>query len=298
MRAERLAMTSRPGLRLLGCAWCAIALCLAPRAVVGQAPRTPSAPPVRSSAAAVSGFAPVGDTQMYYESQGTGDAILFLHGGGGSLAASWPPDYARDLSRSHRVIFADSRGHGRTEDGNGPITYGRLAFDVIRLLDHLKIERAHIVGHSMGAITALHVLVDFPDRVRTATLLAGAYHVDNYQPEAYTAMRQELDQVIQGANATSRWASRAPAVLKKLRDSLLTGPTLTVPVLETISRPTLIVAAGHDIFFATAIAEDMHAHIKGSELIVLPDATHRVQVTNAAEVVAGIRGFIARRAAP
>lgn len=295
MRAERLAMTSRPGLRLLACAWCAFALSAAPRLVMGQPQRTPSAPP---SAVPVSGFAPVGDTQVYYESQGAGEPILFLHGGGGSLAASWPPDYARDLSRSHRVIFADSRGHGRTADGSGPITYGRLAFDVIRLLDHLKIERAHVVGHSMGAITALHLLVDFPDRVRTATLLAGAYHVDNYQTEAYTAMRRELNQVIQGENPTSRWASRPPAVLKKLKDSLLTGPTLTLPVLETIARPTLIVAAGHDMFFATAIAEDMRAHIKGSELIVLSDATHRVQVTNAREVIASLRGFIARQGTP
>lgn len=60
--------------------------------------------------------------------------------------------------------------------------------------------------------------------------------------------------------------------------------------LAKTSRPGLRLLA--------CAAEEMHAHIKGSELVVLPDATHRVQVTNAADVVAGIRAFIGRRGAP
>jgi pimeloyl-ACP methyl ester carboxylesterase len=251
--------------------------------------------PPETRATPVSGFASVGDVQVYYEIQGAGEPILFLHGGGGSAAASWPSDYVTQLSRDFRVIVADSRGHGRTLDGTGPLTYGRLAFDAVRLLDHLGIERAHIVGHSMGAITGLHLLVDFPDRIRTVTMLAGAYHVDNYRPEAYAEMRQELAAVIRGEKLESRWASRPVSVLKKLRDSLLNGPTLSLEVLDTIDRPALIVAAGQDAFFAPAVAKEMHDHIRGSELIVFQEATHRVQVTNASELVPAIRDFITRR---
>ena len=200
-----------------------------------------------------------------------------------------------ELSRDFRVILADSRGHGRTADGSGPITYGRLTFDVIRLLDHLGIDRVNIVGHSMGAITGLHLLVDFPDRVRTVTMLAGAYHVDNYQPEAYKNMILELDAVIRGENLTSRWASRPVSVLQKLRHTLRSGPTFTLQALETIDRPTLIVAAGQDTFFAPSVAEQIHAHVKDSELIVFPEATHRVQVTNVKELIPTIRDFIMRR---
>jgi pimeloyl-ACP methyl ester carboxylesterase len=246
-------------------------------------------------AATVSGFAPVGDVQLYYEVHGTGEPILFVHGGGGSVVGSWPSDYVTELSRDFRIILADSRGHGRTADGTGPITYGRLAFDVVRLLDHLGIDRVHVVGHSMGAITGLHLLVDFPDRVRTVTMLAGAYHVDNYRPEAYADMKRELDAVIRGENPKSRWAPRPVSVLKKLRDALLNGPTFRLQVLDTIDRPTLIVAAGQDTFFARSVAETMHAHIKGSELIVFPEATHRVQVTNVNELIPAIRDFIRRR---
>jgi len=278
-------------LALLGCL---ATLGMARGPVTSGDARAQAAPATR--AGVVSGFAPVGDVQLYYEVHGAGEAILFLHGGGGSIAGSWPSDYVTGLSRDFRVILVDSRGHGRTADGTGPLTYGRLTFDVVRLLDHLGIDRVHVVGHSMGAITGLHLLVDFPDRVRTVTLLAGAYHVDNYRPEAFKDMKSELDAVIRGENLTSRWASRPVSVLKKLRDSLLNGPTFRLQALETIDRPTLIVAAGQDTFFAPSVAEEMHAHIKGSELIVFPAATHRVQVTNVKELVPAIRDFIRRRA--
>ena len=245
--------------------------------------------------AGVSGFAAVGDVRVHYEVYGAGEPVLLLHGGGGSIATSWPPDFIMELSRDFRVVLADMRGHGRTADGIGPMTYGRLTFDVVRLLDHLGIDRAHVIGHSMGAITGLHLLVDFPDRVRTVTLLAGAYHVDNYRREAHEDLKRELDAVIRGEDSTSRWASMPVSVLTKLRDSVLTGPTLTTRVLDTIRRPTLIVAAGQDAYFAPSVAEEMHAHIKGSELIVFPDATHRVQVTNVKELIPAIRDFVMRR---
>jgi len=287
-------MTTMPRRLLIAFTGCLVILRVASGAESGQqnlpAPVTPE-----TRATTVSGFAPVGDVQLYYEIQGAGEPILFIHGGGGSIAGSWPSDYVTQLSRDFRVILADSRGHGRTADGTGPITYGRLAFDTVRLLDHLGIDRVHVVGHSMGAITGLHLLVDFPDRVRTVTMLAGAYHVDNYRPEAYADMKRELDAVIRGETLKSRWASSPVSVLQKLRDSLLNGPTFRLEILETIDRPTLIVAAGQDTFFAPSVAREMHGRIRGSELIVFPDATHRVQVTNVKDLVPAIRDFITRR---
>jgi pimeloyl-ACP methyl ester carboxylesterase len=287
-------MISTPRRLLLLLAWCLVTVRVGSGMGTGQQNLPASATP-GTGPTAVSGFAPVGDAQLYYEIHGAGEPILFVHGGGGSIAGSWPSDYVTELSHDFRVILADSRGHGRTADGTGPITYGRLTFDAVRLLDHLGIDRAHVVGHSMGAITGLHLLVDFPDRVRTVTLLAGAYHVDNYRSEAYADMKRELDAAIRGETLKSRWASRPVSVLKKLRDSLLNGPTFTLSQLATIDRPTLIVAAGQDTFFAPSIAREMHGQIQGSELIIFPDATHRVQMTNVKELVPAIRDFITRR---
>jgi pimeloyl-ACP methyl ester carboxylesterase len=253
----------------------------------------PMAAPLPAQAP-ITGFAPVGDTALYYEFRGSGDPILFLHGGGGSAERSWPKEYDA-LARDFMVIKMDSRGHGRSPDGAGPLTYGRLTGDVVRLLDHLKLPRAHVVGHSMGAITALHLLVDYPDRVRTATLLAGTYHVDTYNPQTYAAMKLELDRLLRGEKFESRWAITPLPVLRKLQDSLLTGPTLTLRVLRTIRRPALIVMAGKDDFFAPAIGDEMKASIPDAEVIHYPAATHRVQVTNANEIITALRSFISRR---
>jgi pimeloyl-ACP methyl ester carboxylesterase len=248
-----------------------------------------------SAQAPATGYAPAGDTRLYYEVRGAGDPILLLHGGGGSVERSWPKEYDA-LGRDFMLIKVDSRGHGRSSDGAGPLTYGRLAADVVRLLDHLGLPRAHVVGHSMGAITALHLLIDYPDRMRTATLLAGTYHVDTYNAPAYAAMKLELDRILRGEKLDSRWAIMPLPVLQKLHDSLLTGPTLTLRMLQTIRRPVLIVTAGKDDFFAPAIGDQMHANIKDSELIHYPAATHRVQVTNSSELIPAIHHFIARRA--
>jgi pimeloyl-ACP methyl ester carboxylesterase len=241
----------------------------------------------------VVGFAPIGDVRMYYEIHGAGDPILFIHGGGGSVQGSWPPEYREVLSRHFMVILADSRGHGNTADGAGPITFGRLAADAVRLLDHLGIAQAHVVGHSAGAIAALHLLVDHPDRVRTATLLAGPYHVDNYRPAAYADLRRELEALIRGERIESRLASKPVPVLKKLQSAWLAGPSFTTRQLATITRPTLIVTAGRDVFFEPAVGEEMRAHIPGSELLHYPEATHRVQATHSRELVPAIRDFIA-----
>jgi pimeloyl-ACP methyl ester carboxylesterase len=257
------------------------------------APGGPSGGAVASRT--TTGFAAIGDVKIHYEVHGAGEPILFMHGGGGSLRTSWPAEYVRALSRDHMVILADGRGHGASSDGLGPITFGRLAHDAVHLLDHLQLRRAHVVGHSAGAIAALHLLIDYPDRITTATLLAGAYHIDNYQPKALADLRRELDALIEGKKIDSRLASRPLPVLRKLRSAWLAGPSFSLRILETITRPTLIVSAGQDIFFAPSVGRQMHAHIKGSELIDYPDASHRVQVSNSKDLIPAIRDFIARR---
>jgi pimeloyl-ACP methyl ester carboxylesterase len=264
-------------------------------ALEASRPAPPAADALERPRPRIVGFAPIGDVQMYYEIHGAGEPLLFIHGGGGSVHTSWPREYTDELSREFMVIVADSRGHGNTADGAGPITFGRLAADAVRLLDHLGIGRAHVVGHSAGAIAGLHLLLDHPERVRTATLLAGAYHVDNYRPAAYADLKRELEALIRGDTIESRLASKPVGVLRKLESAWLAGPSFTFRQLATISRPTLIVTAGRDIFFEPAVGEDMRAHIPASELLHYPEATHRMQATHSRELVKAIRDFIARR---
>jgi pimeloyl-ACP methyl ester carboxylesterase len=117
-----------------------------------------------------------GNARIHYIDRGAGQPIVFLHGYTGSLerhlvASGMAPNLAND----HRIIGFDLRGHGTSDKPRDPNEYGaQMGLDVIRLLDHLRIERAHVVGYSLGAFITGWLLTTYPDRIATATLVAGA----------------------------------------------------------------------------------------------------------------------------
>src|SRR6185436_12050539 len=90
--------------------------------------------------------------QIRYVEQGTGPAVVMLHGYTGSLDRHFIANGVfAAIAKDHRAIAMDLRAHGKSGKPHDPNAYGdELAKDVIRLLDHLKIQRAHIVGYSLG----------------------------------------------------------------------------------------------------------------------------------------------------
>src|SRR4051794_18161389 len=113
-----------------------------------------------------SGYADVNGLHMYYEVQGEGSPLVLLHGGMLSIDLNFA-DLIPELVGRHRVIGVELQGHGRTADIDREITPAALAGDVVALLDHLGIDRAHVLGHSMGAAVALQLAGAHPDRVRS-----------------------------------------------------------------------------------------------------------------------------------
>lgn len=110
--------------------------------------------------------------RIRFVDHGKGDPIVLIHGLLGSLD-DWrtTTTVAQDLARDHRVIAIDLRGHGQSDKPRDPAAYGvRLTEDVLRLLDHLKIDRAHIVGYSFGGAVTAKLLVTHPERFATAIL--------------------------------------------------------------------------------------------------------------------------------
>jgi pimeloyl-ACP methyl ester carboxylesterase len=109
--------------------------------------------------------------RIRYTDQGRGDAVVLIHGNGGSLRGWIDAGVLPNLARDHRVVALDARGHGQSGKPHDAKAYGReMGLDVIRLLDHLGIRRAHIVGYSMGASITAQLLTSHPDRFITATL--------------------------------------------------------------------------------------------------------------------------------
>ena len=114
---------------------------------------------------------------LRYRDVGAGDAVVLIHGYTASLESMF--GIGGPLASSHRIVGFDVRGFGESSKFSEPSRYGQaMVDDVVRLLDHLKIERAHLVGHSMGALIAANVAARYPARVRSATLIAGPFYAD------------------------------------------------------------------------------------------------------------------------
>ena len=139
---------------------------------------SPSSSTSTSLAAAPDRFFTEAGVRLRFRDLGRGEPVLLLHGYSGRLE-DWA-GVADSLARDHRVVILDQRGFGESSKFSEPARYGSaMADDVVRLLDALGIERAHLVGHSLGALVAANVAVRHPGRVSTAALIAGAFYPDS-----------------------------------------------------------------------------------------------------------------------
>jgi pimeloyl-ACP methyl ester carboxylesterase len=112
-----------------------------------------------------------GGVRIHYVTLGNdgGEPVVLIHGFTGS-SENWPQVF-KVLNKDYRVIALDCRGHGQSDKPHDAAKYGlEMIEDVVRLLDHLKIKKAHVVGYSMGAGIALQLAVRHPERLRSAVL--------------------------------------------------------------------------------------------------------------------------------
>ena len=110
------------------------------------------------------------DSKLYYELHGEGEPILILPGGG--TDGRYYLSIVEHLKKHFTVILPDPRGTGRSERGNAPYTFETLSSDACALLHHLKINKAHIFGHSMGGMVAQHFANQNASMVETLILFA------------------------------------------------------------------------------------------------------------------------------
>jgi len=115
----------------------------------------------------------VGDIDIAYKMLGKGEPIL-LASGASSDMNSWAPSTLRDLSSNHTVIVFDTRGIGNTTTGSKPYTMQQLANDTAGLLDALKIQKAIVLGHSLGSYIAQQLAITHPEKVDRLILVASS----------------------------------------------------------------------------------------------------------------------------
>lgn len=242
---------------------------------------------------------PVGDLSMHYKAAGDGVPIIFLHGGSGT-SNSWA-DYLLKFSDAYRTLAPDSRGQGQSSMGQGPLTYGRMANDVVKLLDHLKIDKAHIVGHSDGGVISLHLLIDYPDRIASAVLLGTPYHIENYPENAVKALEDYVQALADSDPAydsikSQHTAGESPEhwsiLVEKLGTMWRTQPTFSKEELKLINTPVLIVTTDNDFLIPSPVFSKMAAFIKNAKVKHVPNGTHSVYRKEFEDVSSAIRRFI------
>ncbi len=129
-------------------------------------------PPLPADATNVRGILDADGARIYYMIQGAGQPVILVHGYGVSASINWKmPGILLELARDFRVIAMDVRGHGRSDKPHDVSQYGtKMVDDVQRLMDHLQLPQAHLVGYSMGGFILLNLLVNDPQRFLSATL--------------------------------------------------------------------------------------------------------------------------------
>src|SRR5436305_9334847 len=142
---------------------------------------------------AESGYADVNGVHMYYEIHGTGHPLVLLHGGMLSIDLNFAT-LIPALAKTHQVIGVELQGHGRTADIDREITPAALASDVVGLLDHLRVDRADVLGHSMGAAVTIELAVSHPTRVRRVVPISASVRPDGMHEDLADPSRHATSQ--------------------------------------------------------------------------------------------------------
>ena len=128
------------------------------------------------TAAAQDRYFDAGGVRIRYVDLGSGPAVVLVHGFTGDIERSWiNTGVLANLSTDHRVLAFDLRGHGHSGKPHDPRAYDEIGLDVIRLLDHTGVKRAHVVGYSLGGIIIAKLLTTHPERFTSALIGGAAY---------------------------------------------------------------------------------------------------------------------------
>ena len=232
-----------------------------------------------------SGFAPIRGIQMHYAvfGKGHGTPILLVHGGMGS-GDVWGYEVP-ELSRTHEVIVADSRGQGRSTRTNIPFTYHLMAEDYVALLDYLGIAKVALVGFSDGGIIGLDIAIHHPERLTKLFAQAANVSPSGLFPETVTsAMNDAQEGVTKGDGM--------PGLQAAIETMWATQPNYTAAELRSIRVPTAIVVGDHDEFIKPSHSRYMAETIPGATLVVLANVSHGALYQNPRQYLDAIERFI------
>jgi pimeloyl-ACP methyl ester carboxylesterase len=239
-----------------------------------------------------SGYAPVNGIQMYYAVYGAGDPVLLIHGGLGH-ADIWA-NQVIELAKTHKVIVADSRGHGRSTRNEQPYGYDLMASDYLALLDFLKVDKTALVGWSDGGIIGLDIAMSHPERLTKLFAQAANVTVDGVDPAVATNVTfgAYIERMGKDYAKFSKTPDQYNAFVEQISKMWASEPAWTKEQLAAIKVPTAIVLGDHDEAINRTHTEYMAASIPDAKLIILKDASHFAMLQDPAGYTKAVQDFL------
>lgn len=255
----------------------------------------------------------LGDVEIYYESHGSGEPVLLVPGLGG-VGSYWSPNIPA-FSARHRTIIHDHRGTGQSSASKIKYSVDQMTDDLLRLMDHLKIERAHLVGHSTGGAIGQTMAATRPERVASLVLYATWTKADPFFRRVFEARRTLL--TASGAAAYARsaqvflypdwWINQNIALIEaREKISIPNFPAAEIVAsridaivafdrtadLPRIKTRTLVICARDDILTPPYFSEELAQRIPGAQLKMLDKGGHCASETAVDDFNRAVLGFL------
>lgn len=230
--------------------------------------------------------------RLYYTVEGEGAPVILVHGVAATADLNWRrPGVVRRLARHYRVVTFDLRGHGLSGRPVDPEQYGvQMTEDIVRLMDHLGFQKAHVAGYSLGGFLVLKLLTLHPDRVQSAAICAAGWKNPEDPspiPNPYKAPPLEVT-APQQASMLLGMASGSKSLFHRVRswigDQLIDKNAkkalkskymelgVSREALKKIQVPAICMIGTRDGFLP--LARELHAEAPAMELIEIAGATH------------------------
>ena len=244
--------------------------------------------------------ADLGDVEIHYESHGRGDPVLLVPGLSG-VGNYWYPNIPA-FSARHRVVIHDHRGTGQSTRSRIRYSVDQMADDLLRLMDHLKIERAHLVGHSTGGAIGQTLAVKRPERLAKLVLFATWTRADPFFRRVFEVRRTLL--TAGGAEAYVRsaafflypdwWINQNISLLEEREKVAIPAfPPVEIAAsridailefdrtadLPRFTTPTLVICARDDFLTPPYFSKALAGAIPGARLKILERGGHCVSET-------------------
>ncbi|MHA2282973.1 MAG: alpha/beta fold hydrolase [Promethearchaeota archaeon] len=240
--------------------------------------------------------------KIYYEIEGVGPPVIMIHGFASGLESNWKQaNWVNVLKDNYRLILLDCRGHGKSDKPHDESLYGqKMSDDIVKLMDHLSIEKANFLGYSMGAYITFRLLLSNPhlfisailggfvlnlmqdEKARLTYRESTMRRVEAFRADSINNVKDPMARAFRqfaelGGNDLKALAAVTAGLLQE-RSEMVESPKQIKEVLKNIKTPVMTVVASNELIqgdktlIAQIVPNACHFQIQGKDhLTVVPD---------------------------